>query len=413
MSRLPGGWKMVRLGEVADTALGKMLDAARPKGDLRVPYLRNLNVQWGRVDLSDVLEVPLSEEEHQRFSLQKGDLLVCEGGEIGRAAIWRGGAKHMTYQKALHRVRSRGDLDLYYLRYLLEHYANTGVLAARATGSTIQHFTQRQLRELPIPLPQVAVQARIVQVLEEHFSRLDAARTCTVTGAARLDRWQRAALWEATHPADSSTVRLDDIAEVRLGRQRSPGNHFGDRMRPYLRAANVHWNRLRLQDVKEMNFASAEEDTYRLVAGDVLVVEASGSAAEVGKSAVYAGAPDNVCFQNTLLRVRCHSANSAFIQKYLLAEALAGRLIDESRGVGIYHIGRAKLSSLRVALPNAEEQGHRADKAEMILESSTRLHFSIDSAQRRFTALRNALLEAAFTGRLTSRSKDGESVAIL
>jgi type I restriction enzyme S subunit len=93
-----------------------MLDAARPRGVTRVPYLRNLNVQWGRIDLDDVQEVLLNEDEKQRFALEPGDLLVCEGGDIGRAAIWRGGPQYMAYQKALHRVRSRGELDHSYLR---------------------------------------------------------------------------------------------------------------------------------------------------------------------------------------------------------------------------------------------------------------------------------------------------------
>jgi len=79
---------------------------------------------------------------------------------------------------------------------------------------------------------------------------------------------------------------LDEIADVRLGRQRSPKNHTGSRMRPYLRAANVTWSGLELSDVKEMNFTEAESETYELRPGDVLVAEASGSASEVGKPAI-------------------------------------------------------------------------------------------------------------------------------
>lgn len=172
LPKLPKHWRVVALEEVADTALGKMLDKTRPKGDLRVPYLRNVNVQWGHIDTSDVLTVDLSEDERERFALLPGDLLVCEGGEIGRAAIWRGGPDYMAYQKALHRVRSKGDLNLNYVRYLLEHYANTGDLKSRATGSTILHLPQQRLRGMLIPLPELPEQRRIVEILEDHLSRL-------------------------------------------------------------------------------------------------------------------------------------------------------------------------------------------------------------------------------------------------
>jgi type I restriction enzyme S subunit len=132
-----------------------------------------VNVQWGRIDTADVATVPLSDDERSRFALKAGDLLVCEGGAIGRAAIWPGGSE-IAYQKALHRVRSRGDVELRWLRYLLEHYDSTGVLAARATGSTIKHLPQAQLRQLPVPLPARVEQRRIVDVLEDHLSRIEA-----------------------------------------------------------------------------------------------------------------------------------------------------------------------------------------------------------------------------------------------
>src|SRR5690348_7768910 len=122
-------WPVVQLGEVADTALGKMLDKAKTKGHSHVPYLRNVNVQWGRIDTEDILTMELAESERERFAVLDGDLLVCEGGEIGRCAIWRGRADYLAYQKALHRIRPKNQLDALFLRYLLEHHALSGQLA--------------------------------------------------------------------------------------------------------------------------------------------------------------------------------------------------------------------------------------------------------------------------------------------
>src|SRR5947208_3633364 len=101
---LASGWARVLLDEVADVQLGKMLDKAKNTGELR-PYLRNINVRWFGFDLEDIAQIRMSDAEAERFAIRDGDLLVCEGGEPGRCAVWRGGSTNLTYQKALHRVR--------------------------------------------------------------------------------------------------------------------------------------------------------------------------------------------------------------------------------------------------------------------------------------------------------------------
>ena len=100
------------------------------------------------------------------------------------------------------------------------------------------------------------------------------------------------------------TVPLSEIAEVRLGRQRSPKRAVGPNMRPYMRAANVTWQGISLHDVKEMDFTPDDFATYALQRGDRLLSEASGSASEVGKPAIWNDEVQDCCFQNTLIRVR-------------------------------------------------------------------------------------------------------------
>ncbi|TDC43733.1 restriction endonuclease subunit S [Micromonospora sp. KC213] len=157
-------------------------------------------------------------------------------------------------------------------------------------------------------------------------------------------------------PQGWTRVRLEEVAEVRLGRQRSPKNHTGSQMRPYLRAANVDWNGLKLDDVKLMNFTDDEADIYRLRPGDIVLSEASGSAGEVGKPAIWNGEIEDCCIQNTLLRVRSHGPEPRFLLHLLRYEALRGAFIEHSRGVGIHHIGAARLASWLVLLPPLAEQ---------------------------------------------------------
>lgn len=150
---------------------------------------------------------------------------------------------------------------------------------------------------------------------------------------------------------------LSEVAEVRLGRQRSPSRAVGPNMRPYLRAANIGWGQLKLDDVKEMDFTPAEYEIYALRPGDILLNEASGSSAEVGKPAVYRGEIEGACFQNTILRVRAKAeANVEFLFQLLMQTAQHGDLGDSSAGTNIQHIGRARLAGWPVDLPPLAEQ---------------------------------------------------------
>jgi type I restriction enzyme S subunit len=157
-------------------------------------------------------------------------------------------------------------------------------------------------------------------------------------------------------PPGWTLAALATIADVQLGRQRSPKNHFGPYMRPYLRAANVTWNGLSLDDVKEMNFSPSEMVTFRLVPGDILLSEASGSASEVGKPAIWGGEINDCCFQNTLLRVRTDSVDPRFLLWFFKWLALSGQFATGSRGVGIHHLGAKALSEWNVPVAPLSEQ---------------------------------------------------------
>ncbi|MCV6998922.1 restriction endonuclease subunit S [Mycolicibacterium alvei] len=166
------------------------------------------------------------------------------------------------------------------------------------------------------------------------------------------------------------TVPLASIAEVKLGRQRSPQNHSGPSMRKYLRAANVGWNGLILADIKTMNFTDEEMATFQLKPGDLLLNEASGSPKEVGKPALWSGEIDDCAFQNTLLRVRPSSeVDPKYLLQFFRQQAAIGAFARGSRGVGIHHLGREALSKWQVPLPPIDEQRRIAailDRADAI-----------------------------------------------
>jgi type I restriction enzyme S subunit len=159
------GWEEKNIGELTDSCLGKMLDKQKNKGEYQ-PYLRNINVRWGEFDLSDILEMKFEDGEDERYGIQKGDLIICEGGEPGRCAIWEGKMENMKIQKALHRVRSKGEILNRYLYFSIMYYAQSGFLEKFESGATIKHLTGEALRKIPLSYPPLAEQQRIVERLD-------------------------------------------------------------------------------------------------------------------------------------------------------------------------------------------------------------------------------------------------------
>lgn len=170
---------MVRFGEHVDACLGKMLDAKKNKG-VPQPYLGNSNVRWGEFDLADLAAMKFEPHDEERYSLRPGDLVVCEGGEPGRCAIWTGPAG-MKVQKALHRIRSKATFDNHYLFYWFRHAAKTGLLESHFTGTTIKHLTGKAIAALDVPQPPIGVQRAMVNVLKCLDDRITLLRETNAT----------------------------------------------------------------------------------------------------------------------------------------------------------------------------------------------------------------------------------------
>ena len=169
---IPKNWEWCRLHDIADVSLGKTLDRLKNTGVFKC-YLRSINVKWGIIDLSDVKEMKFEEEEEERYSLKYGDLLICEGGEAGRAAVWKYKDKSMRYQNAIHRVRFNFDFEADFYMYVFWHYHNSKILDKYSKGVTIKHLTGQALKQMRFPLPPIAEQKRIVSQIENMFFQLD------------------------------------------------------------------------------------------------------------------------------------------------------------------------------------------------------------------------------------------------
>ena len=144
-----------------------MLDQNKNKGDYQ-PYLANVNVRWGEFDLEDLPLMKFEESEQERYELKYGDLVICEGGEPGRCAIWKEQIPNMKIQKALHRVRVHDCLDYRYLFYWFLLAGKTGELDQYFTGATIKHMPGQKLKEVVIDKPPLEIQHRIADILSAY-----------------------------------------------------------------------------------------------------------------------------------------------------------------------------------------------------------------------------------------------------
>ena len=171
---IPSHWMVSPLYSRFWLELGKMLDTKQLTGKHSVPYIRNIDVQWDRINTDDLPEMDIEEYEYHRFILRKGDLLVCEGGEVGRCAIWENGIPFCAYQKAIHRIRSRSDNDITrFLFYLLRNAASSGIFIAAGNPNTIPHLTGEQLRVYRFPFPPKIEQQKIVEYLDHATHKID------------------------------------------------------------------------------------------------------------------------------------------------------------------------------------------------------------------------------------------------
>lgn len=171
LGKVPREWEVVPLGKLFAVQLGKMLDAAKNVG-VKKPYLGNRAVQWGRIDVADIETVRLTDDDLSRFRLLKGDLLVCEGGEVGRAAIWQDELPECYYQKALHRVRLKEGMcySIPFLFYQLQLFAYRRLFDTFVTQTSIAHLTKEKLEIVPIFDVELNEQQRIA----ERLSAIDA-----------------------------------------------------------------------------------------------------------------------------------------------------------------------------------------------------------------------------------------------
>ena len=227
-------WEERKMGELGQVKLGKMLDRAKNQGT-PTKYLRNTNVRWSGFDLEDVYEMNATESDLERFSIDDGDLLICEGGEPGRCAIWDKGPNQYIFQKAIHRVRVNATVLAKWLSFNVKFNAESGKLDEYFTGTTIKHFTLKSVKSYIIPLPPLPEQQEIVRRVEKLFALADSLEVKYKTARERVEKIEQSVLAKAfrgelaepdpnDEPAEELLKRIiEEKAKLESGKKRRAG----------------------------------------------------------------------------------------------------------------------------------------------------------------------------------------------
>jgi type I restriction enzyme S subunit len=424
VTELPEGWLLASVGSRYEVQLGKMLNAERAAepGDLGAsPYLRNVNVQWDRIDTSDLKWMRFDTEERAKYELRAGDLLVCEGGEIGRCAVWRGESDGCFFQKALIRVRPHADDEVAWLALCLRVLAETGVLAAGTDRSTIDHLPAEKLRALRIPLPRPPMQRAILGRADAQIARLDALVSARTRQAASLTERRRAVMFAAVSGALTSGSPLRSTAvpwlstlpeqwgETKLTRVARLGSgHTPSRSRPeWWTDCSIPWittgevaqirddRREVLVETREMisEVGLANSAAELRPAGTVVLCRTASAGYSARMGADMATSQDFATW----------TCGDQLLPRFLLfclramRPDLLGRLAMGSTHRTIYF---PDLQSIRVPLPTIDEQQSALDAADRQLDVLGPLESAIDRQIALLRERRQALIAAAVTGTL-------------
>ena len=358
-------------------------------------------------DMSDGRPVTSTARAVSRAGLESKSLPVGEAGTLLFAmyasvgAVGRLAVRASWNQAILGISPMSGVSDSRFVGYWLEHLRPS--LGALTRSNTQDNLNAEQVGNFPFPAMGLAEQRAIADYLDTETARIDALITKKQQLIHLLEeRWMTDLANVFAADSGGESRRVGAYAEVVLGRQRSPKHEIGDYQKNYLRAANVKAGHLDLSDVKKMNFDPIETTRFRLEAGDVLVTEGSGSRSAVGASAVWRGEiTGEVCFQNTLLRMRPRQGVQArFLAWWAQFAHSSGLFAEIAGGANIYHLSAERVRDIPMRKYSDLEQ----QAISLKLDDSWALH---DLAKQKLVQQvslladrRTALISAAVIGDL-------------
>lgn len=407
---IPEDWETSTVGAEFSIKLGKMLDAEKNVGVLK-PFLGNKSVQWGRIDLTGIGEIKLSSSDLQRFLLRDGDLLVCEGGEVGRSAIWHQEIDECYYQKALHRLRPIRNYNVQLMLNVLQRLASSGFLINYVTQTSIAHLPKDKFETVPIPIPTKAEQEAIAEALSDADALIEAQEQLVVkkrqlkqgamqellTGKRRLPgfsgEWESKTFGETFEYYPTATNSRSDLAQ--------DGDtlylHYGDIHTKFHNHLNLSITQLpRIDHHKCRNAAPLKN-------GDWIMVDASEDFEGVGKSIEVIGLEEGTIavagLHTFLLREKFPVFSQGFKGHLGNLKSLHQQFLQVATGMKVYGVSKTALKDLILPVPPKNEQ---TAIAQILCDMDAEIA-ELESKLAKARAVKQGMMQQLLTGKIRLR----------
>jgi type I restriction enzyme S subunit len=409
-------WPRIRIGEIAKILNGYAFSSEKFHNNKGMPLIRIRDIVRGYTEtFYDGPYDPL-------YLVSPGDLLIGMDGDFN-SSLWKGQPGLLNQRVCKLKITS-DKCDLKFLSYLLPGYLFA--INQSTSSVTVKHLSSRTISEIPIPLPPLDEQQRIVARIEELFTQLDAGVAALEAVRAQVRRYRQAVLQAAVTGRLSTSWRkkqYDENGGVSIDRSLPTGwknetlgnlgrviggltknqkrDHFPMRL-PYISVGNVYANELRLEEVNEIGVLENELERILLKKDDLLVVEGNGSPDQIGRAALWDGSIDPCVHQNHIIKVRLeHPEMGRFIMLWLLSTSGREKIKKlASSTSGLYTLSISKVASIPVTLPPIEEQNVIISEVERRISVVDQMDKTIEIALRQAARLRQSILQRAFTGRL-------------
>lgn len=429
IGEVPTHWAIAPLYARYSVQLGKMLNPEAAEGPDQSPYLGNSDVQWGLVNVAELSTMSFSAGERERFRLRPKDLLVCEGGDVGRTAVWRSELPECFYQKALHRLRPLGkDAEPEFFFFLMRAATDRGAFLAGGNKSTLMHLTGEKLRSHRFPFPPLDEQLAIAAFLRHKTTIIDALiakkerlvellqekRRVLITQAITMGldpsvpMKESGVEWLGQIPAHWSAERIANLATKITNGYVGPTRDIlvsaGVR---YLQSLHIKSNAIVVNSENEYfvtkEWSQAHERSI-LKAGDVLVVQTGdiGQVACVPPS--FAGSN---CHALIIISLAASACRGSFLSLVLNSHYGFHLLKSIQTGALHPHLNCTFVREIRIPLPPLKEQDEilAAVDREVSLNQDLERHTSV--SVKRLREYRQALITAAVTGKIDVTKEPG------
>lgn len=413
LGAFPAEWRVDRFDSIFDVQQGRQVSKGNRIGENQRPFLRTKNVFWNRLDLADLDEMHFSDADEKRLALKTDDLLICEGGDIGRTTIWREAISQCYYQNHLHRARIRDPKSAnaqYVLFWLWYAFEFGNLYFGRGNVTTIPNLSQSKLRELPVAIPPLSEQKKIADVLNSvHRAMEQQERLISLTTELKkvlmhqlFTKGLCGELQKQTEigPAPQSweIVKLADLFQIKHGF--AFDGEFFKPTGPYILLTPGHFfesGGFRDQGEKTKFYTGDFPRGYLLQKGDLLVVMTEQKEGLLGSSVIVPESERYLHNQRLgLIQTLDETRLSKGFLYYLFnTPAVRKRISMTASGSKVRHTSPSKIRDVSVALPSLEEQ-HESVK---VLEAVDR---KLTVIARKYTAL-NALFRTLLYQLMTAQ----------